>query len=116
MSTQYFLCNFTKKEILLFRNIDSTKKRELSGSSVLSSIVSWYMMENILDYISMIPDQYAENQFNFPVNISEILSYKDVTEDIVKNLVKNNILEDNGNIYIDDLDKSLYIRNLKNIW
>lgn len=116
MGIQYIVANFTKKEIIGFKNLISPKKEELAGSSVISSIVCWYMLKNIGDYISLIPDQFSERDWHFPVLFGEIIKYNDVTDKVIEELFKNEILEDKGILYQDEDNPDIYIRDLKNIW
>lgn len=117
MGVQYILVNFTKKEKIDFTHLGQTTKRVLSGSSENSAIVTWYMIENIGDRISMIPDQYEKWLF-FEDSEDNVFSenYKDVTNKIVNQLIEAEILVDKGLSYQDEDDPSIYERNLKNIW
>ena len=42
--------------------------------------------------------------------------YKDVTEEVINELIDNQIIKDYGLIYIDEDDPEIYIRDLRNIW
>lgn len=113
MGLGFFLVNFTKKEMLFFHEISGDKAREVAGTASSASIVSWYMIKNMSDYISFVPEQ--DDEWFFSISLKEILdSFSDVTEYVIKDLVKNEVLKDNGYIYLDD-DKSIRIRVLKNI-
>ena len=106
MGTTYILINESKKEMISFTHLPS-KKLELAGNVATSSITTWYMLKNTGDQISFIPDYEDQKDY---------LDYKDITEEIIDELVNNKILLDAGFEYQDPDDPETYIKKYKNIW
>ena len=117
MGLQFKLVNIDKKQQIGFYNIDTgTKIRELSGTIIASAIVTYYLLTNAGDRIGFIND--AENNFiicgqNYELNY--FTNFIDVTNETVEELIKNEIIKDDGVIWIDK-DENLFSRNLTNIW
>ncbi len=107
MGTTYILINDTKKEMIGFPHLPVSKKREIAGNPTSASIVTWYLINNRKDDIRF----YSEYETSYPVD------YKDVTDQIILELIDNEILEDNGMEWVDeDEPEKVYIRSIKNIW
>ncbi|SHK36906.1 hypothetical protein SAMN02745163_03691 [Clostridium cavendishii DSM 21758] len=110
MGIEYQLVNKTKKEIITYIHIPASKKRELAGNTISASITTWYLLNNSGDEIKFVSDEeyFKEND--------KFKNYKDVTEEVIIDLIKNNIIRDEGIEYMDEDENSCYIRKLINIW
>jgi bifunctional DNA-binding transcriptional regulator/antitoxin component of YhaV-PrlF toxin-antitoxin module len=117
MGVGYILVNIDKKQQIGFYNIDTgTKLRELSGTVIASTIVTYYLSTNTGDRIGFINDtddgvvvcgqSYKWEFFK---------DFVDVTDQIVEELIEKEIIRDNGIIWIDKED-NLFYRDLINIW
>ena len=116
MGVEYSLVNKTKKEIINYFHLTGSKKRELAGNPVQSSITTWYLLNNQGDEIQFISDTYGEWPFSTGSN-EELIDYVDKTEDVIKELIFNNILKDNGFLFIDeDEPEVVYVKEYVNIW
>ncbi len=117
MGVGYTLVNIDKKEQIDFCNIDTgTKLRELSGTIITSTIVTYYLLTNTGDRIGFIND----SGFHFMVcgqnyKSDDFDGFIDVTDRIIEELIEKEIIEDKGIIWIDKED-DLFYRDLKNIW
>lgn len=75
------------------------------------------MLNNVGDDISFVPDQYKEGEWPLSdVTEDEIIHYKDMTDTIVDELIKNEILKDEGKEVFDLDEPEIYVRKLVNIW
>jgi hypothetical protein len=117
MGVQYTLVNLDKKQkISFYRVYTGTKLRELSGTVIASTIVTYYLLTNTGDRISFIND--TEDRFTVcgqNYEPSHFKDFVDVTNNIIEELIKEKIIKDNGIIWIDKED-NLFKRNLTNIW
>lgn len=117
MGVGYRLINIDKKHQISFYNIDTgTKLRELSGTVIASTIVTYYLLTNTGDRIGFIND--TEDCFmvcrqNY--NSDYFLDFVDVTDKIIEELIEKEIIEDKGLIWIDKKE-NLFNRDLINIW
>lgn len=117
MGLDYDLINIDKKERLTFAKIESgTKKRELAGTVISSSLVTFYMLTNLGDRITFI-DDCSEKHFVFGETLTcdVIDQYEDITEQIVEQLIQEDIYVNNGKIWIDE-EEGLYFHDLNNTW
>ena len=104
MGVGYKLVNIDKKQQVGFYNVDTgTKLRELSGTVIASTIVTYYLLTNTGDRIGFINDS------------DYFTDFVDVTDKIIKELIEKGIIQDNGIIWIDKED-NLFNRDLTNIW
>jgi len=117
MGRGYTLINVDKKEKIGFGNVNTgTKLRELSGTIVASSIITYYLLTNIGDKISFIDDhQISFTLFEQTYDIEDFDDFKDVTDDVIEELIENKIFRDDGILWIDK-EEDLYYRDLTNIW
>lgn len=117
MGVDYILVNIDKKQQVGFYNVDTgTKLRELSGTVIASTIVTYYLLTNTGDRIGFINDtedhlivcgqNYKSDYFS---------DFVDVTDKIIEELIEKEIIQDNGIIWIDKED-NLFNRDLTNIW
>jgi hypothetical protein len=117
MGVQYTLVNLDKKQKISFYRVDTgTKLRELSGTVIASTIVTYYLLTNTGDRIGFIND--TEDRFtvcgqNFEP--SHFTDFIDVTNNIIEKLKEEEIIKDNGIIWIDK-EENLFKRDLTNIW
>ena len=93
-----------------------TKLRELSGTVIASTIVTYYLLTNTGDRIGFIND----TEYRFVVcgqnyDSDYFTDFVDVTDKIIKELIEKGIIQDNGIIWIDKED-NLFNRDLTNIW
>ncbi|AGF55957.1 hypothetical protein [Clostridium saccharoperbutylacetonicum] len=117
MSVGYYLINKTKKEQITFSHLPAETARELTGNPVTSAITTWYMLKNLGDDISFIPDQYYENESSLKeASLDEILGYNDMTNLIIEDLIGLRILKDNGIEHFFEDEPEVYIRRLENVW
>jgi hypothetical protein len=117
MGVGYCLINNTKKECISYIHIPANTAKELTGNPVAAAITSWYLLKNSGDEIGFVPDQYNEKNWTYKdVSEKEILNYKDLTDEIVEELIELKILENNGIAIIDEDEPELYMRRLESIW
>lgn len=116
MSVGYVLVNFSKKEIISFAHVGTTSALELAGNVASSSITTWYLLKNIGDSIAFVSDTYDDWPFEFGTK-SDLKSYEDVTNKVIRELLEEHILSDFGLSYIDENEPDeVFIRDLRNVW
>jgi len=114
MGVGYILINSTKKEAINFYHLPASKMKELAGNNVTSAIVTWYMLNNRGDNIRFIPDSFIDENFDITDNID---NYLDVTSTVIKELINEKIIRDDGFEFIDeDEPQNIYIKRFTNIW
>ena len=117
MGVGYKLVNIDKKQQVGFYNVDTgTKLRELSGTVIASTIVTYYLLTNTGERVGFIND----TEYRFVVcgqnyDSDYFTDFVDVTDKIIKELIEKGIIQDNGIIWIDKED-NLFNRDLTNIW
>lgn len=110
MSTTFELVNNTKKEKLSFPHLPVSTQNEICGHPVSSAIVSWYLINNRSDEIRFVSEFETSQK-------SEHLCYKEVTDEVISELIEVGIIKDEGFSWIDeDEPDTVYMRSLKNIW
>lgn len=117
MGAWYILVNMDKREIINFYQINTGMKlRELSGTVIASTIVTYYMLTNIGDRIGFIDDtNYILNVCGEYYKPEYFDGFTDVTDRIVENLIRDEIIKDNGIIWVNKED-NLFVKDLLNIW
>jgi hypothetical protein len=117
MGVTYNLINVDKREVITFKNMNTgTKEKEITGTIIASAIVSFYMIKNIGDRISVVPDGVQEIiLFGKTYLGKEISLFREVTEEVVTELISNEIFINKGKIWIDQ-DENLFYWDLNNIW
>lgn len=117
MARGYTLINIDKKEKIDFACVNTgTKLRELSGTAIASSIITYYMLTNIGDKIAFIDDhQISFTFFGQTYDIEDFDKFEDVTEKVIKELIEDKIYRDDGILWIDK-EEDLYYHDLTNIW
>ncbi|MDI9871892.1 hypothetical protein [Flectobacillus roseus] len=117
MGVGHILVNIDKKQLIDFYRVDTgTKLRELSGNTVASTIVTYYLISNIGNQISFIND--VESSFVIcgkKYQVDFFTNFQNVTEIIIEELIEQGIIQDEGILWIDK-EENLYYRDLKNIW
>lgn len=117
MSVGYCLINKTKKEKISFLHLPVETAKEITGNPVASAITTWYLIKNSGDEIGFVPDQYYEEERSFKdVSWEDIVTYEDLTDEIISELIEAKIFIDNGIKVFDKDEPDVYIRRLKNIW
>ena len=117
MGVGYRLVNIDKKQQISFNSVDTgTKLRELSGTVIASTIVTYYLLSNLGDRIGFLID----TDDNFIVcgqnyELDYFTDFVDVTEKVIEELIEKEIIKDRGIIWIDKED-NLFYRDLINIW
>ncbi len=117
MGAGYELINLYKKEVISFARVcTGTKKRELAGTVIAGSIVTYYMLSNIGDRITFL-DDHSDNFEVFGITITweDIRNYNDVTEEVIRALIKEDIYVSEGKIWIDK-EENLFFHDLVNVW
>lgn len=117
MGRCYTLVNIDKKEKIDFQPVNTgTKLRELSGTAIASSIITYYMLTHIGDKISFIDDcDIRFVIFGQTYCMEDFEEFEDVTENVVEQLIRDNIYQEENFTWIDK-EENLYYRNLTNIW
>ncbi|MEO1580213.1 MAG: hypothetical protein AAFR91_00095 [Pseudomonadota bacterium] len=116
MSEMCMLCNATKKEIVSFDHLSAYSPREITGSSISSPVVVWYLHRNRGDKITFLGDYDDPSSLPFSLKIEDVLNWPDRTKDVIGELVDMRILSDHGILYPDDEETDLFIYDLRNIW
>ena len=117
MGVGYRLVNIDKKQQVGFYNVDTgTKLRELSGTVIASTIVTYYLLTNTGDRIGFIND--TEDRFRVcgqNYKSDYFTDFVDVTDKVIAELIEKEIIQDNGIVWIDK-DDNLFNRDLTNIY
>jgi hypothetical protein len=116
MGVRYTLVNRTKKEELSFSHLLGSKMRELAGGAATSALVTWYLLKNQGDDIQFVSDTYEDWPFS-KGKLEDLSSYQDRTEEYLKQLINEGILQDNGFEFRDeDEPDTVYIKDYENVW
>lgn len=108
------LWNATKREHVSFHHVGAATKHEVAGNPAAAAIVTWYLLENVGDQISLQADC---DEFEVPNPIyDEAVRHPDRVEHVVAALIDAGILKDDGFHFRDEQDPQVYVRNLRNIW
>ena len=101
MGVGHILVNIDKKQLIDFYRVDTgTKLRELSGNTVASTIVTYYLLSNIGNQISFIND--VESSFIIcgkKYQVDFFTNFQNVTEIIIEEL------SESSNFTLTDLPK-----------
>ncbi|WP_343633240.1 hypothetical protein [Fluviicola sp.] len=120
MGLDYSLVNVDKKEIIDFYGVDTgTHFREIPGTVIASTIVTYYLIKNAGDRIGFIsdislpdvPEIICGEEFSFEY----LRDFTEVTDRIIDELIEQEIIKDHGIVWIDKED-NLFYRDLRNIW
>ncbi len=115
MGATYILVNLDKEEQISFLHINASKMRELADVSASASITTWYLLNNRGNRITFLSDYESEyHLFGKFYHRSDFYSYKDVTDEIVEQLIKAEVLRDAGILWMDEDDSNSYVRDLRN--
>jgi hypothetical protein len=116
MGVTYQLVNRTQRECISFLHVPAAvKARELAGNPVSAAITTWYLLQNIGDEISFMSDTdgiwpFAQGQPD------ELADYRDVTNEVIQQLIEAGILRDEGVVQYFDDEPEIYDRLLVNVW
>jgi hypothetical protein len=114
MGETFHLVNLDKQESIQFSNIPAWKMSELAGSVAAASITTWYLLNNRGDRIAFLSDYEDEHQlFGQIYSPSAFYNYPDVTNVVVEQLLKAEILRDAGILWTDEEDSNLFMRDLR---
>lgn len=117
MGVGYWLINKTKKECISYLHIPANAAKKLTVNPVAATITSWYLLKNSGYEIGFVPDQYNEKNWTYKDSTEEeILNYKDLTDETIKELIELKILKDNWIEIIDEDEPDIYMRRLESIW
>jgi len=116
MGVGHILVNIDKKQQIGFYKVDTgTKLRELSGTVIASTIVTYYLLSNTGDRIGFINDtEYSFNVCGQNYQSDYFSDFIDVTDKVIEELIEMEIIKDNGIIWIDK-EENLFYRDLTNI-
>ena len=114
MSVGYHLINLDKRE-----EVSSTARlhigttfSEITGNQVFGSVLSFYMMTHMGDRVSFINDREEEFYlFGSRYVWEDFHDFKNVTEEIVAELIADQTIRDEGIEWIDQED-DMYFRKL----
>ncbi|MBL8297825.1 MAG: hypothetical protein JNN30_05685 [Rhodanobacteraceae bacterium] len=115
MGVGFYLVNATKRERLTFAHINVNTRWEIAGNPVASSMVAWYLLHNLGDVISFAPDDASFWPFA-ALTREEVWDFREVTEEVVRGLIEEGLLIDQGRITFDPADPDVYTRNLASAW
>jgi hypothetical protein len=115
MGVGYELVNVTSRERLMFVHIPANAMREIAGNPIASAMASWYMLNNLGDHISFVPDDGSLWPF-LSLKRNELEGFREVTDEVVEALVRAGILEDHGREVFDEAEPGVYMRRLANVW
>ncbi len=111
MPSSQTLFNRTKKEYLLFAHLPFSKPNEIYASDVACLMVTWYMLENSGDDILFVPDYDSYESALEPLK-HNINDYVEVTDHIIDALIQSKLIIDDGILWQDEDDTTIYERNL----
>ena len=114
MGPAIVLWNATKREHVSFFHVGASTKREVAGNPASAAIVTWYLLQNVGDDISL-QAEWDEREVPNPL-YAEAVRQTDQLEHIVAALIEAGILKDEGFRFRDDQDPKAYVRNLRNVW
>jgi hypothetical protein len=108
------LWNATKQEHVSFHHVGASTKREVAGNPASAAIVTWYLLQNVSDQISLQPE-CDEREVPNPL-YAEAVRHPDRLEQVVATLIDAGILRDDGFHFRDEEGPRAYVRNLRNVW
>ena len=114
MGPAIVLWNATKREQVSFYHVGASTKREVAGNPASAAVVTWYLLHNVGDQISL-QAEFDECEVPNPL-YAEAVRHPDQVEHVVAALIDAGILKDDGFHFRDDQDPQAYVRNLRNIW
>lgn len=115
MGVGYFLVNTTKRERLLFAHIAVNTRWEIAGDPVASSMVAWYMLHNLGDVISFVPDDRSFWPFS-SLTPEDLSSFREVTDEVLQGLMDRGLVVDLGREVFDPKEPEVYVRKLAREW
>ena len=116
MGVGYILVNQTRRECVMFMHVNASKARELAGNPAAAAITTWYLLHHRGDAIAFVSDTYEEWPFSSG-SYADLNTYSEVTDRVVDELIRAEILADHGKSYVDeDEPERVFIRDLRNVW
>jgi hypothetical protein len=114
----YCLINITKKQKIVCRHLPIDTAKEWIGSPIAGSITTLYGINNSGDEIGFISEKYDEKAWPYYKGITweDIISYRDVTEEVINELQDMKILMDKGKEIFNEDEPDIYIKRLENVW
>lgn len=114
MGAIYYLVNRSKRQVVRYRHIAASSKREMAGQIPAAAITTWYLLENSGDEIAFIAD---DGRWPFSSgSVDEVDGYEEMTDAVVDALIAAEILSDHGREVYDEDDPEVYCRILRNVW
>lgn len=111
MSVGYALVNKTRREILSFHRLPVSSASEIARDPVAALLTTSYMLRHLGEAIGFVSDTYGE--WPFPEGeCGAHARYRDVTDQMVQEMIGEGILRDDGILWRDDDDPGLYIRKI----
>jgi hypothetical protein len=115
VATWVVLWNSTKRERIAFEHVAASTPREVTGNPAAAAIVTWYLIQNAGDEISLLADGKVPPGLN--CTYSDALKLPDRTEAVVSALIAEGILKDAGFQYQDeDEPDTVFVRDLRSVW
>jgi hypothetical protein len=114
----YCLINVTKKQKIVCSHLPIDTAEEWIGNPTAGSITTLYSINNSGDEIGFISEKYDKKDwpYNKGITWEDIIMYRDVTEDIINELLDMKILRDKGvEVYNED-EPDAFTRRLENAW
>jgi hypothetical protein len=108
MGVGYKLVNVTKKEIVRFFNLPVEKRGEICLHHVASKIVTMYMIDNMGNEISFVPDQYYEEDWPLRVGMDEVKGYREVTEELLQKAEKEGFIKGRKKVFVFEDDPNMF--------
>lgn len=116
MGVGYLLVNNTRGEKVTFAHIPASKANELVGNPATAAITTWYLLHNRGDQIAFVSDTDGVWPF-LTGSLMDLAKYKDMTDEVIQQLIGVSILRDDGVLWADDQEPdSVYLRKLSNVW
>ena len=102
------LVNFTRHERVSGLHLGCATPHEWAWNPAASIVVAWYMLNHRGDDVRFVGD-YQDDEHSRR-NTS---GFEDVEDRVVADLIKRQILKDFGKRWQDDIDPTLYTRDLR---
>jgi len=88
---------------------------EIAGDPAAAAVTTWYLLHHRRDTIAFVSDEVGD--WPFPDTVPEDLAQcRDVTDETIQALIAAGILRDEGYLWVDESDPTLYRRALRNVW
>lgn len=114
MGVEYCLVNLSGREWMSYGHVGGGKRHQLAGDSATAAMTTWYLLNHRGDKIGLVSDEDDDWPFDCPP--VDFYDWKDVTEEVVQELISSGILADHGRRYQDPEEENVYMRDLRNVW